>query len=70
MDLRTGRVLSQHANQEQALDEVLDEVRLDGEETVETLGLMRRGPDVKTDSVSGQDLLKMARSHALATSRQ
>ena len=68
LDMRTGRVLSQHATRAHALDEVLTEIRLDGEESVETLALMWRGADVHTDSVSGKDLMKRAGSRALATS--
>jgi hypothetical protein len=66
VDLLTGHVLSQHLSREKALDEVLEEIRADGEETVETLGLMWRGSDVKTDSVSGHQLLELVRSHAFS----
>ena len=62
VDLVTGRVLSEYPSQEQALDEVVEERRAAGDETVNTLALMWRGLNRKTDSISGEDLLKLARS--------
>lgn len=65
VDLLTGRVLGEYDSRDDALDEVLAEIDVDGEDTVDTLAFMWREPNVTSDSVSGKRLLAMARSRAL-----